>query len=182
MESKDPRTAFTQAMIKDALLELTKDDDLSRITVNRICEKAGVNRSTFYRYYPGVYELWDSIEDDFFRKIIRELGEKSSDRSNSNLYNLLNVIKENPVLNRTISAHVNSKLSNMIIGYYKDKIIEFWKIEQPDYSQKHLEYMFEAYVGALGAVIRKWVDDGMKDSYDDLALVMNELSFLGLYK
>ena len=40
-----------------ALISLLKEKDLEYITVKEICEKAGVNRSTFYLHYETVADL-----------------------------------------------------------------------------------------------------------------------------
>ena len=41
----------------EALISLLKEKDLEYITVKEICEKAGVNRSTFYLHYETVADL-----------------------------------------------------------------------------------------------------------------------------
>ena len=35
---------------------------ISRITVREICEKAGINRSTFYAHYTDVFDLFERVE------------------------------------------------------------------------------------------------------------------------
>ena len=35
---------------------------ISKITVREICEKAGINRSTFYAHYTDVYDLFERVE------------------------------------------------------------------------------------------------------------------------
>lgn len=41
---------MTKKMMKDALLEALEGQPLEKITVTDICERADVNRSTFYSY------------------------------------------------------------------------------------------------------------------------------------
>ena len=49
---------FNTALIMDqALLLLLEKKDLEFITVKEICQKAGVNRSTFYLHYENVNDL-----------------------------------------------------------------------------------------------------------------------------
>lgn len=45
--------------LKSALLELMKDSDFEKITVKQICEKAQVNRSTFYAHYTDIYDIME---------------------------------------------------------------------------------------------------------------------------
>ena len=53
-ESKYFRTA---QKMDDALIALLEQKDFEFITVKEICEKAGVNRSTFYLHYENVGDL-----------------------------------------------------------------------------------------------------------------------------
>lgn len=44
-----------------AFLELIEKKPYSKIKVSELIEKAGVNRSTFYRYYSDIYDFFDRI-------------------------------------------------------------------------------------------------------------------------
>ena len=58
------RTRYTRAAMQDALIELLRDQALGDITVKALCERADVNRSTFYAHYSSIEELLHDIEDD----------------------------------------------------------------------------------------------------------------------
>lgn len=45
------RTRYTRLAMQDALVELLQDQPLGSITVKALCERADVNRSTFYAHY-----------------------------------------------------------------------------------------------------------------------------------
>lgn len=66
----DLRVVKTKKNIRDAFLELRKKYSLDEIKVNALCEKAMVNKTTFYNHYQDIYELSDELEaevlDDFF--------------------------------------------------------------------------------------------------------------------
>ena len=65
----DRRTKFTQKVIKDTFLDLLETKDIKKITVSEICEKADINRATFYRYYLDVYDLLDKIQEEFVNEL-----------------------------------------------------------------------------------------------------------------
>lgn len=69
MEQKkeDRRTQYSKRVIRESLYELMKEKPLNKITVREICEKADVNRSTFYAYYTDIYDLHQRIIKQFFR-------------------------------------------------------------------------------------------------------------------
>ena len=67
----DLRVIKTKKNIRDAFLELRKKYSLDEIKVNTLCEKAMVNKTTFYNHYQDIYELSDELErevlDNFFK-------------------------------------------------------------------------------------------------------------------
>lgn len=58
MDKKDLRVIKTEQALRNALLELGNAKDFDSITINEICEKALVRRSTFYRHYEDKYDFY----------------------------------------------------------------------------------------------------------------------------
>ena len=58
------RTRYTRRAMQDALIELLRDQPLGSITVKALCERADVNRSTFYAHYTSIEDLLHDIEDE----------------------------------------------------------------------------------------------------------------------
>lgn len=58
------RTRMTKQLLKQSLLELLEQKKINSITVKEICERADVNRSTFYAHYSSPYDLFDSMKAD----------------------------------------------------------------------------------------------------------------------
>lgn len=57
------RYQYMDICMKAALLELMKENDFEKITVKQICERAGVNRGTFYSHYTDIYSMLNELED-----------------------------------------------------------------------------------------------------------------------
>ncbi len=76
MEKKeDRRTAMSKRMLKDSLTEMLKKKDIYHISIRELCEKADVNRSTFYKYYGSQFDLFADMEKDllvFLADVIRD--------------------------------------------------------------------------------------------------------------
>ncbi len=54
---EDVRVQRTRKLLQQALIELTVEMGFGAVTVRDICNRAMVNRSTFYRYYLDKYDL-----------------------------------------------------------------------------------------------------------------------------
>ena len=57
MNKSESKYFATAARMDEAFLELIEKKDFAYITVKEICEKAGVNRSTFYLHYETVSDV-----------------------------------------------------------------------------------------------------------------------------
>ena len=62
----DLRVKKTQRFLKEALEVMLEDQLLEDIQITELCERAEVNRSTFYRHYHDVFALYQEILTDFF--------------------------------------------------------------------------------------------------------------------
>ena len=60
----DLRVIKTKKNIRDAFLELRKKHSLDEIKVNALCEKAMVNKTTFYNHYQDIYQLSEELENE----------------------------------------------------------------------------------------------------------------------
>lgn len=58
----DLRVIKTKKNIRDAFLDLRKKHTLDEIKVNALCEKAMVNKTTFYNHYQDIYDLSEELE------------------------------------------------------------------------------------------------------------------------
>jgi AcrR family transcriptional regulator len=70
----------TESKILDAGRELFWKHGFKRVTIDDICENAGVSKMTFYRYFPNKIELAKTIYD----KVIKEGYEKFQSILNDN--------------------------------------------------------------------------------------------------
>lgn len=60
----DLRIIKTKKNIREAFLDLRKNHSLDEIKVNVLCEKAMVNKTTFYNHYQDVYALSEELETE----------------------------------------------------------------------------------------------------------------------
>ena len=68
-EKLDRRVAMTKKFLKDALIEMLKTKDIYHISIRELCERADVNRSTFYKYYGSQFDLLADMESDMIEFI-----------------------------------------------------------------------------------------------------------------
>ncbi len=66
----DHRIEKTKRSIYNAFIEIRSKKPLEKVTVKALCDKAQINKSTFYVYYEDVYDLSDKLEREIVENII----------------------------------------------------------------------------------------------------------------
>ena len=69
----DIRIEKTRQSIINAFIELRSHKELERITIKELCEKAQINKSTFYAHYQDIYHLSDTLETEVVVSIMENL-------------------------------------------------------------------------------------------------------------
>ena len=70
----DLRVKKTRQAIRSSFLELLEEYDYDKITVTMLCERAMINRKTFYAHYAYMDELMDEYMSDIAEEFIEEIG------------------------------------------------------------------------------------------------------------
>lgn len=62
--------------IRDVFVRLLETVDFEKVTVKMICEKASVNRSTFYAHFHDLYELLEQVENSLNRELLEDYEQR----------------------------------------------------------------------------------------------------------
>jgi AcrR family transcriptional regulator len=79
----DPRVLRTRQLLKDAFVELLQEMDIEKISVNRIAERATINRVTFYLHYRDIPDMLEKMADEMIEDINRILNMGSGIQNSS---------------------------------------------------------------------------------------------------
>lgn len=72
--SEDRRIRKSRAALRHALFEMMKHQQVSSISIKSLCEKADVNRSTFYANYDSIEALLCDVHESLFLEMDELLG------------------------------------------------------------------------------------------------------------
>jgi AcrR family transcriptional regulator len=106
----DPRIIRTRQLLRDAFVELLQEMDIEKISVNRIAERATINRVTFYLHYRDIPDMLEQMADEMTEDIKRVLDNASGapssaeDEEGQMLVKLLEHIAENAKFYKVILA------------------------------------------------------------------------------
>lgn len=165
-------SVFLMECMAKALIELLKEKPLSAISVSEITQKAGVSRMTYYRNYASKEEIFEKYMDYLIECYHREVTEKSRHASYIRYENILlgfEYFRQNAELVRCLlDSRLGSNLRMKIIQNELD-------LSLSSQGDKESRYVTIAYANALFGVMTEWVQDGMKDSPEELAQLICDL-------
>lgn len=121
----DKRILRTRIAIYNAVFELATEKQLNKITVIELCERAGINKSTFYLHYKS---MGDCIQQcfDYFTNKIMEIGkgvnyEEFANAPEAQIRAILDFVEQNI---KYFEAFRDSVIYDSGIRLLKDKVVQ----------------------------------------------------------
>lgn len=165
----DARVRYTKMVIRENFVQLYAQKPLSQITVKDICERAEINRATFYRHYADVYDLKEKLEEEMVQSICSLIHGGHLETAHENILTILHIMKNNQERYITLHQLPNSALIVRIVQFCFQDNLKYLHQKFPHYSETELRWYFEYIcLGAAGVMIN-WVNHGMQESPETVA-------------
>lgn len=80
---ENQRIRLTRQLLSDALIAILGEMPIHAVSIRELCERAGINRSTFYNHYGSQYDLLEDIAGRFLNDITIRLSYTDDDSQES---------------------------------------------------------------------------------------------------
>ena len=172
----DVRVKITNLMIREAFFSILKQKPLSKVTVKEICTAAGVNRSTFYKYYKDTYDLLEQIEDELIDNLQLHLAHINKSGLSDIFTTILTDISEKRETYILLFSESEGKLfrERLFSLCYEDNkkvILEFF----PKLPEEKQEWLYYFIADGCNSVLRQWIHGGFKQSIEEMVEFLQEL-------
>ncbi|MDV2686149.1 TetR-like C-terminal domain-containing protein [Alkalihalophilus lindianensis] len=184
MSSKlDRRKKYTRMVLKESLITLLKEKQISSVTVKELCELADINRSTFYSHYTDQFDLLNKIEDEILEDMNQTLSSYNFNEEEEALQmteKILEYVAANrDVCQTLLSEHGDRQFQHKVMRITYEFTMKNW-VEIIKSDQKASEYI-SLYVGSGSIhVIKNWLDNEMDMSPKEMAEIINNFTNNGL--
>lgn len=144
-----------------AFLELIEKKPYSKIKVSELIEKAGVNRSTFYRYYSDIYDFFDRICSSGLYYATSGLDKCAAKGDlESGLNDFYDVLSSRIDIFADVAKKINGKNGSLLFvksfrGYLIDRLEDAFSPSSDDDFFLILYYADAIYFRLLSAVCEK---------------------------
>lgn len=170
----DRRVKYTKHALTEALVALLAENHISKISVTMLCREADINRSTFYVHYQDQLDLLRDVEQRVYENIEGLIHTER--RSTNALKQILEYTAQNSLLCQALlNANSDSKFFERIMRLVALEI----EGTQTAIDERALEYVRLFTVTSCISVIRKWLDDGMIESVDEMTELIMRLLNMG---
>lgn len=175
----------TAKLMNDALILLLEKKDFELITVKDVCEKAGVNRSTFYLHYETMDDLLSETLENLNKSFIQKFNEADVPKLNLQTNSLeelvlvderrmipfLEFVRENVHVYKAFSLHpvlfdIRKIYQSMFDGVFQPILSRFGFVE------KESRYMMEYYFNGMMALVMKWASGGCKENVQEICRLL----------
>ena len=190
--SQDRRIMRSKAALRTALIELINERGLENFSVNDLCQKAGLNRGTFYNHFKDKDDLVRYFEQEILlgmERLQAELKElsfttvwayKVSKKPLPVLVHMFDYLAcESEFLQAILGpqgdalfAHTlcDAVCSELVMGILHDQYRE----HPTTFVNYYVTYYASAYMG----VIVQWIQSGMNESSEEMAVIALRLLFI----
>lgn len=165
------RTSLSKILLKNALMDLLSEKgSVTKISVRELCERADLNRSTFYAHYSEPKELLEEVEAELLdatREHLQKIGAENDIGAHRYLLSFLIYIKENDKPFRTLLIDAGDP--EFRSKFMQQSIIQFVENLDIAFPKDQEQYIYSYILNGSTGVIIQWMRSDY--SIDENALV-----------
>ncbi|RXJ00268.1 TetR/AcrR family transcriptional regulator [Anaerobacillus alkaliphilus] len=179
----DRRKKYTRMVLRDSLMTLLKEKQISAITVKELCELADINRSTYYSHYSDQFDLLNKIEEEIIEDMYGKLSQFNCTKEDEALQMTEKILEyiasKSDVCQTLLSEHGDTNFQKRIMNITQQFTMKNWMTIN-NVDPKITEYISMFVVSGCISVIKSWLENGMDKSPKEMAEIINNFSNKGL--
>lgn len=188
----DPRIARSKKALRDAMIGLMEEQGFESISVNDLCQRAGLNRGTFYNHFHTKEDMLAAMEGEVlsdlerFRPEMQRLGipevmgYRLAKRPMPLLVDFFECMRGqgdffHAVLGPGGDPSFGPRLRDLVCtDLIKSVLHEKYRNDPSTFVGYYVAFYASAYLG----VIVRWIETGMEESPEQMALIAMRLLFI----
>lgn len=176
----DHRVLVTRLLFRQALTELLQQKPLQNITVKELCQKAGVNRGTFYSHYTDLTALMEQIQSSVFQELSQTLEDftaRASGESPFFIYvSLLCFFRKNSdICTVLLKGYGDKSFLFQLFQAGREACHIFYSEAYPQATQEQLEIFYSFVSSGCIGLLHYWIDSGMTAPEEQMAQSLEKM-------
>ena len=175
------KNEYTKYQLGLALKELSKTNDLRKISISDICGLCSMNRGTFYYHFLDKQELINWIYHYDITEPTRKILSKNPESWNEiSVFGLNKMLADKPFYLQAIKIDEQNNLKEYIRteieGNWNLMLQRFADIYYPTKYCRNLQFYSDFMANGAWATLIRWVNTGMKESPETLSTLIDTIS------
>ncbi|MBQ8597855.1 MAG: TetR/AcrR family transcriptional regulator [Lachnospiraceae bacterium] len=163
------RIMLTKKLLKDSLTEILQTQSIYHISIRELCEKAGINRSTFYKYYGNQFDLLEEMEKDLLEATERFLSQQTDIKNTMVIEQTLKYLEENiDFVRLLINSNVDPTFANKLFSLTPIQTMLKDSFENRSDSSEY-EYTTNFLIHGAYQVVCMWLNKENRESSEWMA-------------
>ena len=181
--SEDLRVRRTIDSINSAFEQMICEMDYDKIKVTELCNRAMINKKTFYVYYPTLDDLLSEMQTKFSVAFIERIKSfKLPDELDKVNREFFLYSEENGLAYEKITCAGSDSYQYIRNGMIKEVNSAGWKNSKkynalPEHEQRMLMNFIN---NSVLSIYRQWIDDGKQQSVEEIIAFTNRLVLGGV--
>jgi len=180
------RTRLSKMLFKNALMDLLEEKgSVAKISVRELCDRAELNRSTFYAHYNEPKDLLEEIETELLDATedhLKKIGAETDIGANKYILSFLKYIKANDKPFRTLL--VDSADPQFRSRFMQQSIIQFIENLRIELPKELEQYVFSYILNGNTGIIIQWIRSDYSVDENiivDLLFKINQSALTGVF-
>lgn len=160
-----------------AMLEAMNRMPFEKITVRLLCEKAGVNRSTFYAHYSDIYDMIRQMESNLQKELIDSYPAPGhvTPLSFSSFIPFLKFIRKHRDFYRiALKARNDFPLEQGYLPLW-EQVITPLCIRAGISCENEMYYYFAGFQASFTTILKHWLERGCKEDEEKIAQIIQNI-------
>ncbi|MFS1664267.1 TetR/AcrR family transcriptional regulator [Streptococcus sp. zg-JUN1979] len=177
MSTKQQRQTHTKTYIKEALTQLLLTEHFEDISVSKITQTSGINRGTFYLHYLDKYDLMEQLKEETIADMTAIITDTKR-TPHQMIKAILDYIYQDFTFFYAISNCHYTNFSETIKHFLEMVIALTPKGHQYVITRYQVPapYAVEALTASLEGVISLWINQGGKESTQEVTDIILNIS------
>ena len=168
----------TEKKIREALLFYMETEQ--EPTVEQICRRASINRSTFYRHYKDIFDLMEAAEREIQHGLYQSLAGKGllqtgAEHSAELLEAMIAYIGDHRSFYRIYLRRRDSVPDGEVLRRFREEQIMPLFQSHGVEDAAHVRYYFEYITAGFATVIRLWLENGCRETPAEMARILDQM-------
>lgn len=176
MEKREnQRVMLSKRLIKESLTRLLETESIHKLSVRALCEEAGINRSTFYKYYCSPYDVLAEMEEELLDNVRRALDKEKAATDRERIEALCAYFERYmPSVRVLVGNNVDPSFPERLFNLPQVRQMILERLgDRCDEEEQNFVYVF--IISGIYHLVQEWVLSDSRKSFTEVAFLLSDL-------